>query len=110
VIPIRLEPSSQRVVVRDGGQVLAESQRPLRLHETLKPLRYYLPAEDVRTDLLTPSEKVTHCPFKGRASYFARAGRPLAWTYREPKERVAAIKDLIAFDPAQVEIEVEPQR
>jgi uncharacterized protein (DUF427 family) len=110
MIPIRLEPSSQRIVVRDGDQVVAESERPLLLHETLKPLRYYLPPEDVRTDLLAHSDKVTHCPFKGRANYFARAGRPLAWTYPEPKERVAEIKDLIAFDPAQVEIEVEPQR
>jgi uncharacterized protein (DUF427 family) len=39
------------------------------LFETRRPPRYYIPPEDVRTDLLVPSETKTVCPYKGVASY-----------------------------------------
>ena len=47
--------SSRHVRVERDGQVLAESSRPVLLFEPPLPVRYYLPAEDVRTDLLVPS-------------------------------------------------------
>jgi len=34
-----------------------------------RPPRYYIPPEDVRTDLLVPSETKAVCPYKGVASY-----------------------------------------
>ncbi|MFE6037119.1 DUF427 domain-containing protein [Streptomyces sp. NPDC056452] len=84
-------------VVRDG-QLLAESHSPLALRETGCPVRYYLPPEDVRTELLAPSETRTHCPFKGDASYWSVPGAAdLVWAYPEPKEQVAAIKDHFCF-------------
>ncbi|MFJ8888568.1 DUF427 domain-containing protein [Streptomyces sp. NPDC102402] len=80
------------------GQVLAESRRPLVLRETGCPDRYYLPPEDVRTELLTPSDTRTHCPFKGDASYWSLPGAAdLVWAYPEPKEQVAAIKGHFCF-------------
>lgn len=42
-------------LVRDG-QVPAESRRPVLLFETGLPVRCHLPAEDVRTELLTASD------------------------------------------------------
>ncbi|MDP8962330.1 MAG: DUF427 domain-containing protein, partial [Actinomycetota bacterium] len=33
--------------------------------------RYYLPAQDVRTDLLVASSRVSRCQYKGLASYFS---------------------------------------
>ncbi|MGH3664780.1 MAG: DUF427 domain-containing protein [Egibacteraceae bacterium] len=61
--------ASQQVVVRAGGHVVAETQRPLLLFETGLPVRYYLPAADVRTDLLAASDTQSRCPYKGAAAY-----------------------------------------
>lgn len=100
---ITVEQGSQRVRVVHQGQVLAESTRPLVLKETGCPVRYYLPPEDVRTELLTPSNTTTHCPFKGDASYWSLPGAPdLVWAYPDPKDDVAAIKDHLCFYDTQV--------
>ncbi|MCZ4121907.1 DUF427 domain-containing protein [Streptomyces sp. H39-S7] len=89
-------------VVRDG-QLLAESSRPLELRETGCPVRYYLPPEDVRTELLVASDTTTHCPFKGDASYWSVPGAAdLVWAYHEPKDDVAAIKDHFCFYDTEV--------
>jgi len=51
--------SSRHVVVRHKEQVVAETIRPKLLFETSVPVRYYLPAADVRLDLLVKSETVS---------------------------------------------------
>ncbi|MGV4986062.1 DUF427 domain-containing protein [Streptomyces sp. NPDC001709] len=95
---ITIEKSGQHVRVVHGDQVLAESDRPLVLRETGCPARYYIPAEDVRLDLLTPSGTHTVCPFKGTASYWSRPDAPdLVWAYPDPKPGVAEIKDHFCF-------------
>jgi uncharacterized protein (DUF427 family) len=100
---ITVEQSDERVRVVHGGQVLAESDRPLVLRETGCPPRYYLPPEDVRLDLLTPSETHTVCPFKGTASYWSLPdAADLVWAYPEPKPDVAAIKDHLCFYEVEV--------
>jgi uncharacterized protein (DUF427 family) len=100
---ITIEQGTEHVRVVHGGQVLAESTRPLLLRETGLPVRYYLPVEDVRLDLLTPSETHTHCPFKGDASYWSLPDAPdLVWTYPDPKPEVAEIKDHVCFYEVEV--------
>ncbi|TLS44175.1 DUF427 domain-containing protein [Streptomyces montanus] len=100
---ITIEQGTEHVRVVHEGQVLAESTRPLLLRETGCPVRYYLPMEDVRIDLLTPSETHTHCPFKGDASYWSLADAPdLVWTYPDPKPEVAEIKDHVCFYEVEV--------
>lgn len=81
--------TSRHVVVRIDGTVVADSRRPLLLLETGAPARWYLPPDDVRRDLLQPSDSFTLCPYKGRASYWhVRAGdtvlRDLVWSYEAP--------------------------
>ena len=84
---IRTRPCDARVRVEHDGVVLAESERAVRLDETGAPPRYYIPREDVRIDLLTPSTKTTHCPFKGDAKYWSAPGaRDAFWSYEEPSE------------------------
>jgi len=39
--------SSRHVRLELDGQVLAESSRPMLLFETMLPVRYYLPREDI---------------------------------------------------------------
>ncbi|MYV58243.1 DUF427 domain-containing protein [Streptomyces sp. SID4931] len=95
---ITVEQGTEHVRAVHDGQVLAESRRPLVLRETGCPVRYYLPPEDVRTELLAPSDTSTHCPFKGDASYWSRPGAAdLVWAYPDPKPEVAAIKDHFCF-------------
>ena len=100
---ITVEPAAVHVRAVHGGQVLADSRRPLVLRETGCPDRYYLPPEDVRTGLLTASDTRTHCPFKGDASYWSLPGaEDLVWAYAEPREQVAAIKDHFCFYATEV--------
>lgn len=101
---IEIQEGSEHVRVERDGQVLADSHRPLLLFETGYPVRYYLPPEDVRTDLLTPSDSRTHCPFKGTASYWSPPGGPadLVWAYPDPKQEVAAIKDHLCFPEVEI--------
>ncbi|MFC1231426.1 MULTISPECIES: DUF427 domain-containing protein [Streptomyces] len=101
---ITVERGDRHVRVVHGGEVLAESDRALVLRETGLPARYYIPAEDVRLDLLTPSGTRTHCPFKGTASYWSRPGAPdLVWAYPDPKPDVAGIKDHLCFYEVEVQ-------
>ncbi|MFD9575896.1 DUF427 domain-containing protein [Streptomyces sp. NPDC059982] len=100
---ITIDQGTEHVRVVKHGQVLAESRRPLVLRETGCPPRYYLPPQDVRLELLAPSDTRTHCPFKGNASYWSLPGATdLAWTYSDPKPDVAAIKDHICFYDTQI--------
>ncbi|GAA2598866.1 DUF427 domain-containing protein [Streptomyces axinellae] len=101
---IEVERGSEHVRVTVAGQVLAESSRPMLLSETGYPVRYYLPPEDVRTDLLTPSSTHTICPFKGTASYWSLPDGPedVAWGYPDPLPAAAAVKDHLCF--ADVEL------
>ncbi|MFD6993442.1 DUF427 domain-containing protein [Streptomyces sp. NPDC059943] len=100
---ITVEQGTEHVRVVRDGQVVAESRRPLLLHETGLPVRYYLPPQDVRTELLSASDTTTHCPFKGDASYWSLPGAPdLVWAYPEPKDEVAQIKDHFCFYETEV--------
>ncbi|MET9663912.1 DUF427 domain-containing protein [Streptomyces sp. NPDC006475] len=100
---ITVEQGTVHVIARHGGVLLAESRRPLILHETGYPDRYYLPPEDVRSDLLTPSGTHSHCPFKGDADYWSLPDAPdLVWSYPEPKTQVAEIKGHFCFYDTEV--------
>ena len=99
---------SEHVVVQKDGVVLAESRQPLVLSERGLPDRYYLPLEDVRMDLLEPSDTTSHCPFKGDASYYSAAGVPDAfWVYEDPNDDRADIAGLLAPWPGRVEVVVD---
>jgi uncharacterized protein (DUF427 family) len=104
--------SSRHVRVEVGGTTIAESASPRVLFETGLPARYYLPKTHVRMDLLTPTESVSHCPYKGQAEYWSvRAGDgvhdDLAWSYRAPFAESQKIAGLIAFYNEKVDIYVD---
>ncbi len=104
--------SSRRVEVRLHGQLLASSARPLLLFETWLPVRYYLPFEDVRTDLFAPSNLVTMCPYKGTARYWSvvvgeTVVPDLAWSYPDPIPENPKIRDLVCFFTERVDLTVD---
>jgi uncharacterized protein (DUF427 family) len=97
-----LEPTPKRVRAVLGGETVLDSRHAMLLHESGHQPIYYFPPEDVRRDLLEPSDRHTRCPKKGEASYYTiRAGETVveagAWSYPEPIESAAGLKDLIAF-------------
>jgi uncharacterized protein (DUF427 family) len=106
---ITTRPSTRQVRVERDGQLLAASDRAVELDETGLPTRYYLPREDVRTDLLAPSGTTSHCPFKGDATYFSAPGAQDAfWVYEAPSEEDALpIAGLLAPWPGRVDVLVD---
>ena len=49
-------------------------------------------------DLLTSSDTVTHCPFKGDAKYFSFGeNQDVAWSYEQPAEGMEEIAGRLAF-------------
>lgn len=94
--------STRHVVVELDGQVLADSRAPVVLYETNHVPRFYLPATDVRRDLLTVSDRVTNCPYKGTTVYFhARLGGRevpnVAWSYPSPFAESLPIAGMVCF-------------
>jgi uncharacterized protein (DUF427 family) len=103
--------SSRHVRVELDGAVLAESSRPCMLFETQLPVRYYLPREDVRTDLLEPSDTRSRCAYKGEASYLSLPGHgDVAWTYPEPLREASEVTGRVAFFNERVDIVVDGER
>jgi uncharacterized protein (DUF427 family) len=106
-------PSSRQVRIELDGELLAESARPHLLFETRLPIRFYLPADDMRAELVA-SDAHTRCPYKGLASYWSvRAGdrihEDLAWFYPDPVPEAPKIRGLIAFYNERVELTVDGQ-
>lgn len=104
--------SSRAIRLELDGRPLAETSRPHLLFETGLPVRYYLPQEDVLAEL-RPSDTITHCAYKGRASYWSLAsggGEDLVWTYTEPLREAAEITGLLAFFNERVDVIVDGER
>jgi uncharacterized protein (DUF427 family) len=100
--------STRHVRVEIDGETVAESSNPIMLFEPPLPPRFYLAPEDVRTDLLSPSDKRTYCAYKGQASYWSLSGADdVAWTYVEPLREAAEVTGRIAFFNERVDIVVD---
>lgn len=111
---VRLDilPSTRRVTIKIDGTVVAESSNPSILYETGLPSRYYLPAADVRRELLTPTETSSACPYKGVAKYWnvtidGTVHQDIVWGYDNPLPESADAKDLMCFYNEKVDIELD---
>ena len=94
--------SSRHVRVILGGETVADTKRARFLFETRLPTRYYIPQEDVRMDLLVPSDKTTACPYKGKARYWSvKVGDEvfpdIVWSYPDPIAEIPKIKGHLCF-------------
>lgn len=96
------EPTAKRIRVMVDDVTIADSVSAWIMSETnLQPV-YYFPPDDVRADVLVPSERRTHCAKKGDASYYSikqgdRLIENAAWTYPEPIAGAPGFGGLIAF-------------
>jgi uncharacterized protein (DUF427 family) len=105
---IVVEPNPNRIVVRLGGQVIADSSRALIMRATDSAPTHYVPREDVDMSRLTRTPHATHCPYKGDASYWSiraadRTADNAVWSYETPYDDVKAIAGYLAFYPDRVD-------
>ncbi|WP_432942056.1 DUF427 domain-containing protein [Kribbella sp. CA-253562] len=109
--PITVRKNPDRVVVKVNGQVLADSRSALSLQESSHPAVQYIPRADVDFSQLERTEYSTYCPYKGEASYYSvlpldKAGTNAVWTYEQPYDAVADIRDHVAFYTELVDLEI----
>ena len=85
-----------------AGETVVDSRRAKLLLETGIGPVWYFPAEDLRAELLQPSDSSTHCPYKGDAAYWTlRVGddvrEDLVWGYDDPVPGAAFLAGHRAF-------------
>ncbi|MGH1489687.1 MAG: DUF427 domain-containing protein [Acidimicrobiales bacterium] len=81
------------------GTIIAESDETVVVEGN-----HYFPPGSVKWDHFTETDRTTVCGWKGTASYYSLTvdGVTLdnvAWTYADPKDKAAEIKDYVAFYP-----------
>jgi uncharacterized protein (DUF427 family) len=79
------------------GKTIAESDDTVIVEGN-----HYFPDHSIRREYFRASDKRTHCPWKGEASYYDivvdDAVNPGgAWCYPEPKDAATDIKGRVAF-------------
>ena len=112
---ITISPTDLHVEVAVGGETVAESQHPVLLEETGLPTRYYLPRQDVRTELLRPTSTETTCPFKGQASYWSvevggEVHDDIVWSYESPIPQAQGVAGLLCFYNERVDLIIDGER
>jgi uncharacterized protein (DUF427 family) len=108
---VDIHASSRHVQVSLDGHVLAETFHPTLVFETLLPVRYYVPSDDVTADL-RPSGTRTWCPYKGEASYWSvavgdRVVPDLVWSYRVPLAEAGELGGCLAFFDERLDLVVD---
>ena len=109
---VDLLPETRRVRVTFAGAVIADSSSAIRCEETGHDPVHYIPAKDVRLDLMHSTEHKTYCPFKGDCSYWTIAvdgagGKKQSengvWGYREPYDEAKGLAGHYAFYNSRVD-------
>lgn len=80
-----------------NGKTIAESDDTVVIEGN-----HYFPRSAVKDELVSSSDKTTVCRWKGTASYLTvtvdgEENADAAWTYPEPKDGAAELKDRVAF-------------
>ena len=98
---IRIEPGAKRVRAYLGGEVVADTTRPLLVWEVPYYPAYYFPLADVRTELLEADGGVAHSPSRGDGRTFTvKVGdkeAPRA-ALRYEDSPIEELRDLIRLD------------
>jgi uncharacterized protein (DUF427 family) len=99
---VDLHPESRRVRVSYGGTLVADSTNALRVEETGHGPVMYIPAKDMRHDLMRKTEHNSYCPFKGTASYWTldvggNSSENAIWGYETPYDEMTGLAGYYAF-------------
>jgi uncharacterized protein (DUF427 family) len=107
--PITLEAATSRWRARFAGHVIADSNDALILKEADYPAVVYFPRQDVAMEYMSRTDRHTHCPYKGDASYYTlymdgELAENAVWSYEQPFEGMEAIAHRLAFYADKVEV------
>lgn len=107
--PPRVEADPREVVVVLAGVEVCRTRRGLRVLETSHPPTWYLPAEDWVAGALQPAAGSSWCEWKGLAAYRTvvgggRTAERAAWTYPDPVDAYAVLRDAVAVYPAAMDL------
>ena len=113
--PPAINRDNRLVTVRWSGELMAETSRALRVMETASPPTFYLPPDDIRSELLQEAEGSSFCEWKGHAHYFSLVTasvqlKQVGWSYAYPRAGFEELADYIAFYPAKLECFVDGER
>ncbi len=111
--PITVTPAGRRMRARIGQHVIADTADAVLLKEADYPAVVYFPRAGVETGFLSKTDKTTHCPYKGDASYYSilmngELLENVVWSYEAPFPAMEAITGLLAFYTDQVEVYAAP--
>jgi uncharacterized protein (DUF427 family) len=92
----------RRIRASFGGQTVVDTTRAVLLHETGLSPRLYVPIDDIRADLIRPTDHHTYCPFKGTASYWTvtvgdQVAENAIWAYPEPNAESSWLQGYAGF-------------
>ncbi len=108
---IDIRSTSRHLMVRDGGQVIADTRHPLALYESGFAPRWYVPREDVDESALKAVDGQTFCPYKGIASYYDIGSRKrAAWSYINAWTEVGRVSNLVSFEPDKIEVSLDGEQ
>jgi uncharacterized protein (DUF427 family) len=101
-------PAGLRVRVIFQGEMIADTKDAIRLDEASYPAVFYVPRKDVNMSRLTRTTHHSYCPYKGQATYFTlsvegRVEENAVWSYEQPYDEVAVIREYLAFYPNRVD-------
>lgn len=105
--------SNRRVRVEKDGVVLADASSCVIVFETGLPPRYYIDKPAIDWSLLTPSDTVSECPYKGTTSGYWNANvggetiTDIAWGYDFPTRNLTPVAGLVAFYDDKVRITLD---
>lgn len=96
------EPIPRRVRGAVDGTTIVDSDGAMLLHETGTMVTVYFPIDDVGSKYFTKTDKSTHCPFKGDASYWSlnidgHRRENVMWGYEDPIQTAPWLKGYVAF-------------
>ena len=95
-------PTSRRLRVEAGGEVLVDTTDTVLVFETAIPSRLYVHPDHVRTELLTPNDTTSYCNYKGWATYWTLTVGDLvipdaAWSYEDALPESKPIEGHLSF-------------
>ena len=103
---VRVEPGAKRLRVYLGGEVVADTTRPLFVWEAPHYPTYYLPLSDVRAETLVPTGEQKHSPSRGEATvYTVKVGSAEAAgaALRYADSPIEELRDAVRFEWAAMD-------